>query len=212
MTLRRRPVKPAWRAAGLIDYRGGLRQKSFICKARAKGHDHGGEGRDRSDCGLSGDRADRGNRADRAGLARQLPGGRSLGCVIRPLRAGASVRAGGGLRGPALITALRSIAIICPGETVPLPFRHGPFAGRDYLCHSSKRRAHHTVTWRALNVALPVVAPQARKGTIVSVRIVSTWIAVFAVIAIALGTLTVTSQGELPYVQTDQVHTAPAWG
>jgi hypothetical protein len=45
-----------------------------------------------------------------------------------------------------------------------------------------------------------------------SVRIINTWIAVFAVIAIALGTLTVTSQGELPYVQTDQVHTAPAWG
>ena len=45
-----------------------------------------------------------------------------------------------------------------------------------------------------------------------SVRIVSTWIAVFVVIGIALGTLAITSQGELPYVQTDQVHTAPAWG
>jgi magnesium-transporting ATPase (P-type) len=54
--------------------------------------------------------------------------------------------------------------------------------------------------------------PPKPKGAIVSVRIISTWIAVFAVIAIALGTLTVTSQGELPYVQTDQVHTAPAWG
>ena len=38
------------------------------------------------------------------------------------------------------------------------------------------------------------------------------WIAVFAVIGIALGMLAITSQGELPYVQTDQVHTAPAWG
>ena len=54
--------------------------------------------------------------------------------------------------------------------------------------------------------------PRTRKGTIVGVRIISTWVTVFAVIAIALGTLTVTSQGELPYVQTDQVHTAPAWG
>jgi len=43
-------------------------------------------------------------------------------------------------------------------------------------------------------------------------RIVGTWIAVFFVIASALGTLTLASQGELPYVQTDQVHTAPAWG
>jgi hypothetical protein len=47
---------------------------------------------------------------------------------------------------------------------------------------------------------------------IMSVRIISTWIIVFAVIATALGTLTVASQGELPYVQTDQVHTAPVWG
>jgi hypothetical protein len=54
--------------------------------------------------------------------------------------------------------------------------------------------------------------PPSWKGTIMSIRIVSTWLAVFAVIAIALGTLTATSQGELPYVQTDQVHTAPAWG
>ena len=45
-----------------------------------------------------------------------------------------------------------------------------------------------------------------------SIRIIGTWIAVFAFVAIALGTLTVTSQGELPCVQTDQVHTAPAWG
>jgi hypothetical protein len=43
-------------------------------------------------------------------------------------------------------------------------------------------------------------------------RIVSTWTAVFFVIASVLGTLALTSQGELPYVQTDQVHTAPAWG
>jgi hypothetical protein len=43
-------------------------------------------------------------------------------------------------------------------------------------------------------------------------RIVGTWIAVFFVIAVALGALTLTSQGELPYVQTNQVHTAPAWG
>ena len=42
--------------------------------------------------------------------------------------------------------------------------------------------------------------------------IVSTWIAVVAVIGLALGSLTLTSQGELPFVQTDQVHTAPAWG
>ncbi len=45
-----------------------------------------------------------------------------------------------------------------------------------------------------------------------SVRIISTWIAVLAFVAIALGTLSLASQGELPYVQTDQVHTAPAWG
>ena len=43
-------------------------------------------------------------------------------------------------------------------------------------------------------------------------RIVVTWIAVLFVIAVVLGALTLTSQGELPYVQTDQVHTAPAWG
>jgi hypothetical protein len=61
------------------------------------------------------------------------------------------------------------------------------------------------------NGSLYVGAPN-RKGATMSIRIISTWIAVFAVIAIALGTLTVTSQGELPYVQTDQVHTAPAWG
>jgi hypothetical protein len=54
--------------------------------------------------------------------------------------------------------------------------------------------------------------PVDRKGTIMSKRIVGTWAAIFFVIASVLGTLTLTSQGELPYVQTDQVHTAPAWG
>ena len=43
-------------------------------------------------------------------------------------------------------------------------------------------------------------------------RFIRTWILVFAVIVLAFGTLAVTSRGELPYVQTDQVHTAPAWG
>jgi hypothetical protein len=54
--------------------------------------------------------------------------------------------------------------------------------------------------------------PVDRKGAIMSKRIVGTWVAIFFVIASVLGTLTLTSQGELPYVQTDQVHTAPAWG
>jgi hypothetical protein len=51
-----------------------------------------------------------------------------------------------------------------------------------------------------------------KRDTIVSKRIIGTWIAVFAVIGVMLGSLAAASDGPLPYVQTNEVHTAPAWG
>jgi hypothetical protein len=45
-----------------------------------------------------------------------------------------------------------------------------------------------------------------------STRIVGGWIAIFAVVALVLGSIVWSSQGELPYIQIDQSLIPPFWG
>jgi anti-sigma factor RsiW len=68
----------------------------------------------------------------------------------------------------------------------------------------------HPTTGAYLNCSRRV--SRDKRDTIVSKRIIGTWIAVFAVIGVMLGSLAAASDGQLPYVQTNEVHTAPAWG